>query len=218
MKVDPLINILTRTSNRPKGFKKNRESILRQTYKNINHIVCTDDRENEKYLKDVGVDYMFLDRNYIIKNFVNPMPKSPGANIFSPHNLYLNEMIRYVKDGWILYVDDDDFLANDTVIEEIVNNIVDEDTIMYWKMQYPNGNTLPDMSTFNNKPMLGRIGGSCHGVHSKWRRNIKWDAWKCSDYRVMESLHKTVPKSKWLDIVVIGKGNNGGLGLRKDIK
>ena len=33
--MEPLINILTRTSGRPKGFRRNRESILNQTYKNI---------------------------------------------------------------------------------------------------------------------------------------------------------------------------------------
>ena len=38
---------------------------------------------------------------------------------------------------------------NDTVISEIVNNIEDEDTILIWKMRYPQGNILPDNISFS---------------------------------------------------------------------
>jgi hypothetical protein len=212
----PLINILTRTSNRPKGFKINAESVKNQTYDNINHIVCTDDKESIPYIKECGVDtFIFVDREKLIKEDKNP---NPNTGPYSPHNLYLNEMIKTIESGWIMYVDDDDRLVNNTIIDNIVKNIEDEDTIMYWKMRYLNKNVLPDSHTFNTRPILGRIGGCCHAVHSKWKDEFKWDSWKCSDFRVMDKLHKTVPKSKWLDMIVVDKGNNGGLGRKIDIK
>ena len=36
-----------------------------------------------------------------------------------PFNLYLVKAERFVKDGWVIYLDDDDFLYNDKSIEEI---------------------------------------------------------------------------------------------------
>jgi len=43
----PLLNILTRTSNRPNAFELNKMTVRTQTYPNIRHIVCVDDELSE---------------------------------------------------------------------------------------------------------------------------------------------------------------------------
>jgi len=212
----PLINILTRTSNRPNGFRKNRESILGQTYKNINHIVCTDDKDSINYIKENGItDYLLVNREELIQNDKSIDPKTGR---YSPHNLYFNEMIKKVESGWVIYLDDDDRFVDNTSVEQIVNliNKSDEDTIIYWRMVYGNGHFLPlDMSN-NQKPKIGGIGSPCFTFNIKYGKDILWDGWKCGDFRFIETLHKIIPKKVWYpkNLIYIP---SAGFGNRKDI-
>ena len=45
-----LINILTRTSNRPIGFYNCHQSVIKQTYKNIKHFVTYENDSDLKYI------------------------------------------------------------------------------------------------------------------------------------------------------------------------
>lgn len=213
----PLINIITRTSNRPNGFKINVENIKNQTYDNINHIIITDDNNSEKYIKENGVDkYIIVDREKIIKN---DKSVNPNTGRYSPHNLYFNEVLGYLKEGWVLYLDDDDRFTGNDVVENIVNEInkVDEDTLIYWRMVYSNGRYLPlDMSKGKN-PLLGGIGGSCFTFNVKYKDLAIWDGWKCSDYRVISKLHNNIPKKHWVPKNFIFVPS-AGLGNKIDIK
>ena len=52
-KEEILINILTRTSNRPIGFLNNYHSVSNQTYKNINHLVSYEYEEDLKHYQEI---------------------------------------------------------------------------------------------------------------------------------------------------------------------
>jgi glycosyltransferase involved in cell wall biosynthesis len=212
----PLINIVTRTSNRPKGFKKNIENIKNQTYDKINHIIITDDDNSEKYIKDNGVEnFIRVDREKIIKN---DNSINPNTGRYSPHNLYFNEILDYLVEGWVIYLDDDDRFTTNNVVENIANVISqnDDDTLIYWRMVYSNGRFLPlDMSK-NKKPILGGIGGSCFTFNVKYKSHAIWDGWKCSDFRVINKLHNIIPKKVWVPKNFIYVPS-AGLGNRKDI-
>jgi hypothetical protein len=214
--MNPIINILTRTSNRPNGFKKNRESILNQTYKNINHIICTDDKNSIPYIEENGItNYLLVNKEELIENDKSIDPKTGR---YSPHNLYFNEMIKLVESGWIIYLDDDDKFIDNTCVEQIVNiiNNNDDDTIIYWRMLYGNGNFLPKDMSNNAKPILGGIGSPCFTFNIKYGKDILWDGWKCGDFRVIETLHKIIPKKVWYpkNLIYIP---SAGFGDRKDI-
>ena len=83
--MQPLINIITRTSNRPIYFKKNRNSILEQTYKNIRHIISVDNKISYNYVKTHNIkDIVFINKNVFKQSkFV--------------HNLYINTLLKEVK-------------------------------------------------------------------------------------------------------------------------
>jgi len=212
----PLINILTRTSNRPIGFKICEESITSQSYTNINHIVSYDNDEDLKYL-DNCENKVKINRSEIIKNDTSKNPKNPSF-WFSPHNLYCNKLLDEVNEGWVMFLDDDDMLYDKSVIEKIVNNIVDEDTILIWKMRYPDGRYLPDNSSFKTETIrLGGIGSPCFLFHSKYKNDSSWDAYKCGDYRFLEKIYKKIPHKKWINEIFIQLNNNGGFGKKKDI-
>jgi hypothetical protein len=128
------------------------------------------------------------------------------------------EVLGYLEDGWVIYLDDDDRFTSKDVVENIVNEInkVDEDTLIYWRMVYSNGRHLPlDMSK-NKKPILGGIGGSCFTFNVKYKHLALWDGWKCSDYRVINKLHNNIPKKHWVPKNFIFVPS-AGLGNRKDL-
>lgn len=213
----PLINILTRTSNRRNGFDKCAKSIKSQTYGNINHIVSYDNDIDLEYIDDYNVTKVKIDREMLIKNDSSINPNNPNF-WYSPHNLYCNSLLDSVNDGYIMFLDDDDMLISDNVIEEIVKNIVDEDTILIWQMRYPNGMLLPDNISFLEKRIrLGGIGSPCFLFHSKWKNLYRWDAYKCGDFRFLEKIYNKIPNNKWIKLPFIQLNNNGGFGRKIDI-
>lgn len=211
-----IINILTRTSNRPKGFKKCRESITNQSYKLINHIVSYDNVKDLSYLNGYNnITKVKVDSRKLISNYKGGVVE---GRRYLPHNLYLNELLKLVKDGWVLFLDDDDMLYNENVINDMVSNLNDTDTIYYHKMRYLNGKTLPDDGSYKDKiPKYRKIGSPCFVFHSKWVNYSEWDSYSGGDYRFLEKLIKSIPKSKWVDDIYIQLNNNGGSGKRVDI-
>src|SRR5690606_12849092 len=122
-------------SNRPKGFKKCYNSILSQTYSNIRHLVSYDNEADKNYLNGI------LPSN-LIK--VYPLQNEPfnselnGEYKFFPFNLYCNTLLKEVGKGWVIFLDDDNMLINDHVIEEIVEEIkkVNNNTLLIWRVMY----------------------------------------------------------------------------------
>ena len=213
---EPLINILTRTSNRPNGFKLTRNSIERQTYKNINHIVSYDNEDDLNYLNKYGnLTLVNIDKNKLIES---DNSKTPNTGKYSPHNLYFNEMIKYVNGGWVLYIDDDDYFKDDNCIEKIVNEISrsDDDTLIFWQFILGDNLILPKDISKDNPPKLYNIGGGSVCFNYKHRDIATWDSWKCSDFRVIDRLFNNIPQVRFInEILVISP--KPGLGNKLDI-
>lgn len=105
-----LINILTRSGNREQCFKNLEKSIRNQTYKNIRHII-SNDNINCKYLKNN-------------KDVVNVTKLKKFNKTHCPYNLYINTIKKKVKKGWILILDDDSKLIDNTFIDRLVDEIL----------------------------------------------------------------------------------------------
>jgi glycosyltransferase involved in cell wall biosynthesis len=209
----PLINILTRTSNRPNAFYLNKSTIRSQTYKNIRHIVSVDDESTEEYVKLYpDTDYIFVNREKLIEDDIST---NPNTGKYSPHNLYFNPLMREVKDGWVMLLDDDDRFANGKALETIVNSIPDEDTMVIWQMRFPNGAALPPISVMDEPPILGLIGSPCVLFHSKYIGDTQWDGWKCGDFRFITSIYNKIPKKVIIPQILVTIGQIGD-GDRKD--
>jgi hypothetical protein len=209
----PVINILTRTSNRPNGFKRCRESIENQTYKNIRHIVSIDNLNDEEYVKSHNVDYFFMDKEAISKENDIPDPKTGTRFIY---NLYLNHLINEVKEGWILFLDDDDYLADNNTVQKMVNAVKNPTDLVLWQMKYPNGQVLPSIQELGTPPRLARIGAPCFMLHSGIAKTIRWDGWKCGDFRFIQKAYAKTGEKRVIREVLISLGG-AGLGMKKDI-
>jgi glycosyltransferase involved in cell wall biosynthesis len=209
----PLINILTRTSGRPLGFKRCHESVKNQTYKNVRHIVSIDNLQDEEYVKECGVDYFLMDKDAISKEADIPDPKTGPRFIY---NLYLNKLIEKVNDGWIIILDDDDYLTDNNVLQKVANIAKSNTDMLLWQMKYPNGGLLPSLQELGKPPRLARIGMPCFAIHSGIAKTIKFDGWKCGDFRFIQKVWaKTVDKRVIMEALV--SLGSVGLGQRNDI-
>lgn len=209
------INILTRTSNRPIGFQNCRKSIIKQTYKNVRHLVSYENKADLAYI-DFFNDIVKIK----VKKYEGEVLFNPEGHLHAPYNLYCNMMLNIVEDGWVLFLDDDDHLLHNKVIEEIVAEIkkADDDTLFIWQMRFPNGKLLPTSKHFKSKQIaFNYIGSPCFIFHSKYKNIAQWDEWKASDYRVIKALYEKIPKKKWIEKVYIQINNFGDFGNGNDI-
>lgn len=184
-----------------------------QTYENIYHIVCTDDMASIAYVVESPIGhYVFVDRQQLIR--ADQEPKPTTGNVHLPHNLYLKELNKEVREGWIVYLDDDDYYASETAIEEIVNTIRqhDEDTVVFWQLRFGDGRTIPEEISDTKPPERFRVGGVCYCFHHKFAGQLHIDAWNCVDYRIAAQLYQIVPRRVFIPKVFVivpsaGKGN-----------
>lgn len=209
----PLINILTRTSNRPNAFELNHNVVNSQTYKNVRQIVSVDDEATEAYVKEYDVDYIVIDREKIIEEDTSIDPRTGK---YAPHNLYFNPLMKEVKEGWVMLLDDDDRFSNGKCLEKIVNAIPDEDTMIIWQMRFPNGMALPPTNMIDNPPIVGRIGSPCVLFHSKYIEDVEWDGWKCGDFRFIKKMYDKIPNKVTIPEMLVTVGQIGD-GKRTDI-
>jgi GT2 family glycosyltransferase len=214
----PKINILTRTSNRPNGFSQTRKSIENQTYKNIRHIVSVDDTTSEVYVKKYTSDYILVDKDELKRMDSTEDPNTGGE---AAHNLYFNELLKEVKEGWVMFLDDDDILVDEDSVQQMVDNITNEDSLIMWQMLFPSQlfNVLPTNKLVGKKPVVGKIGSPCFLFHSKYISKVRqWDGWRCSDFRFISSLYETIPnkvaiKEPLVEVTQIGRGQRVDIEL-----
>lgn len=217
----PLVNIFTRTSGRPNGFRKCYESVKAQDYPNIRHIVSYDDEETLEYLKEYD-DLVLLPIDKI-EMALRDLDPDPMTGDFFPYNWYINESYAEMTEGYFYGIDDDDTMASNDVISKLVEaadsdpNVKPEDVLVLGRFALSSGQVIPSDKMYGKPPTICNIGGSCMFFHVKWFKYAQWDCWKCSDFRVIQRLYNNVPKVKYLDKILIRCGNRGGLGKKQDV-
>ena len=204
---NPLINILTRTSNRPNYFYENRYTILSQNYKNIRQIISVDNNLSYNYVKQCKVNDEDIIR---LKN----TPRVSQTHM--PYNLYCNKLMEKVTEGWIMYLDDDDILYHENTINSVIPLLHDTNNIIIWKCLRQN-NIYP----VNFKKIVKQydIGSNSFMFHSKNIKYAQWDDKESSDFRCIDKLLKIKGiRIIWFDNI-ISKINNCqiyGRGEKKD--
>lgn len=193
----PLINILTRTHNRPEYFRICKSSIEQQTYKNVNHIVGS----------DVLCTYT---EYYPLTKEETPPPSIPNGHYYTPYNLYLNDLQKYVKDGWIMYLDDDDMFSYTNSLEIIVNNLTSEDDMVIWRVAITPDFIVPSHS-FGRDIVACDFSGIGFVFHSK-HLPVDWGNLSMGDYRVGKQLQNKGLELKWISAVLTQtiNGAHGG--------
>ncbi len=145
---NPLISILIRhTEKREKKFERCMTSIIEQTYRNIEVFV--------------SVDFEF--RN----NFLPIVKVAKNLNL-GPYyyNDYCNELKNRCQEGYFLFLDDDDYLANPTVLEKLALHLEDNPDGVICQMSRDSGKIKPSDELISAKKIVsGKIGMPCLVLH-----------------------------------------------------
>src|SRR5574343_1047309 len=187
---NPIVNILVRTANRRRFFAKCIESILIQTYKNINIFVSIDQKNND-YTVKYPVYPVFVDKQH---EFLPPI-QSPHYGKTVPYNLYLNDLTAKVKEGIILYLDDDDMYTSKNAIQEVVNAHKEGHELVFWRVKIGD-RIIPNDDNFGLQPALFQLSGIGFSFDSKYKDLAVWEPYKRGDYRVADKLYKAIQKKK----------------------
>jgi glycosyltransferase involved in cell wall biosynthesis len=122
----PLVTVMIPTYNQHESIEKTIDSILEQTYNNI-EIIISDDSPNKLTETLIKNNYKNnLNKFYkgkIIKYIHNKQPKGQVGNYkFMFDNL--------ISGDWVLNVDGDDFLYNNNFIERAMNYVIQNNEIV----------------------------------------------------------------------------------------
>ena len=197
VKDESLINILIRTTYRPEFFKQCVTSILNQNYKNFRIICCYDDERCLEYLKDYDdqIDYSFIDIE---------------SSASHKYNLYCNNLMDKVDDGWIMFLDDDDKFTHLDSLKIINNKLNNINDILFWQVNI-NGKLIIPSDINNIKKFSISSIGFC--FHSKFKDLSRWESIICGDFHFITSLLK---KNKFnrlklpLTLTSVNHNNNTG--------
>lgn len=210
------INVLTRTSNRPNGFKQCYDSVRQQTYPNVRHYVSYDNEETFNYISGFDVIPVAVIKE---SNQEKSRVDSEG-NLYAPYNLYCNDLLEQVHEGWIMFLDDDDRLFHDGVLNAIVELISksNEDTLYVGRMRFPNGKLTPSKEAMECEVIrLNDIGSPCVVFHSKYKDEARWDDYKRSDYRFIKQLETKISNIHFTNQIFAQINNFGDFGRQTDV-
>lgn len=168
--MQPLINILIRTSNRPAQFRRLLRSIARQTYKNIRLVVSYDTTVQPAYIP-AGV--LTVD----VGNIKSLCKTEPAF-----YNRYCNVLKEFVHDGYFVIVDDDDYIPNRQALEELSHHLA-EDKVLIFQMSR-HGRKKPT----TDKLVPGKIGMPCIALHHSHKHLAMFDGSIDADYKFIKAV------------------------------
>ena len=140
----PLITILIRhTEKRAKLLQRCIESIKSQTYKNIDLFISVDFD-----CATIPFFTMQVDKNTKMGPYY--------------YNDYCNRLKNEVYEGYFFFLDDDDYLANPKVLEQLVQHLQDDPDGIVCQMKRDSGKIKPSDELIATKSILsGKIGLPC---------------------------------------------------------
>ena len=213
---EPVINILVRTSGRVNYFKRCIESIRRQTYTNVNVFCCIDFCDvKSKY--DYTVKYPVY--TIAVKKYthVDDAPKKEMYGKKFPYNLYFNTLHEKVKEGVIMYLDDDDILHSPDTLKMIAREFKRGGDLVFWKVK-SGERVIPSKKNFGKAPVCCDISGIGFAFNSKYKKYAEWEPYKRGDYRIATKLYNKIKKIKFIDAILTSTQNGQHSGSNSDYK
>lgn len=206
---DPIINILVRTSSRPNYFRNCINSIQKQSYNNVNIFCSTDDADG--YI----VKYPVYPIEVTKVKRINNREKSEEYGIKFPSNLYLNELQKKVKSGIIMYLDDDDILCDNALV-----NIADEykkgNDLIFWRVENK-GRIIPSDKNWGKHPIVCDISGIGFAFNKKYKNKAIWQPYKRGDFRVAKKLYNEIKNRAYINKVLTCTQNGQNSGNKQDL-
>jgi hypothetical protein len=221
-----MMNILMRTSGRPNAFKACIDSIVSQSYRDFRLVISVDDAASWEYARRIAPeDATIVSLEPRVERDPNKKQSHMGLELYhAPYNLYENRLIAEVKDGFVMYLDDDDKLSDGDALGAIAAACVDVDAFVMWRVLIRADGAaganapgvVPDDEHFGKEPTICHVSGIGFAFHAKYRHLAVWDELSCCDYRVAKRLWDEIPRKVFVDRVLT-ETQSVGRGIRNDI-
>ena len=202
---DILINILTRSGNREEKFLNLKNSINNQEYKNIRHII-SNDNSNCSYLNN-DLEVYFVEKI--------------GGEVF--YNLYLNILASKVESGWVIIMDDDSKIIENSFLSKLsqICKESNENDIIIFQAKVGNRNAILPSDIHMKKKIFtqGGIDMVCFCVYFTVFNYYKFTSKRCGDYNFLNKLRSSKNYNfKYIDNLPIGiwANYNGHMSGKND--
>ena len=172
------ITILIRTCYRPLLFKRCIESILQQRYTNVHIIICYDTLRAIDYLSP------YINKVKNCKSFYCSVTSTKKYKF----NLYCNLLLKKVKTGYCIYLDDDNEFTHANCLN-IINHYLQHNKICVWN--YLRADKVIYPCCMNNIT-IGEIDSSSFCFPSKYKIYSKWPDTQYGDYYFITTLLKNL--------------------------
>lgn len=187
-----MITILIRLhKGREKLFERCWESIISQTYKDYKVIVSIDNPSCITMLKNKDVQVIHV------------IPEPDKGECF--YNLYCNDLKNAVKEGYGLFLDSDDYLAENDVLEKISEHLKEDEKykVVICQMSRSFGIKKPsDSQIYNHQIVSGKISLQCILFHHSVKNLAMVGANDNSDYTFIKEM-KQLCDTKFVKQVVV---------------
>lgn len=210
-------NILVRTSGRPNYFAACIDSIRQQNYRHYQILVSYDDAETYEYVRH----YPDVQAISVEKETETPPRRTNSSKhleVFLP-NLYFNTLMQHCREGFVLFLDDDDCLLDKDALKNLDQHITGPDNLLFWRVRFSQQRLVPSDTYFRRPPAHTQINTSGFTFHTKYIPEAQWDGWRVGDYFVASKLYEKIPDKIYLDRVFTGMQDAHrlpGLGFRND--
>jgi hypothetical protein len=191
------VNFLVRTSGRPNSFRRLLLSIQSQRLENRRIIVSVDTDDSERYVQSL------VDVDTIVR--VPHVEKEEDGH--APYNLYMNSLLDQVKEGWVVFVDDDNMFKESGVLSKFFGMVAGGDSKkLYVCRTYnaPGKVIIPSDKSFGKKVTLNDVDTSNLILHSSIAKKYRWDDRTGGDFRYADAVIQGEGEGcvEWVDLVV----------------
>jgi len=194
-----LFNIIIRTSLREKKFFQSLELINNQTYKNFKIYISYDNKETLNYLKKIKkTDNIKLFNCIYIK-----------TNKDFHWNNYCNKILKHIKDGYIIFLDDDDIFTTIYSLEIIKNNIKGDKDFLFWK--YYREDRIIYSKDIEKVPEYNHITSCGFTININKVKQCKWCDKRGGDYFFLKNIFEKNNNlnKKFLNYIITQKNVEG---------
>lgn len=196
------LTVVIRTHDRPRAFKRCLESVRRQTHKNIDIVVGVDTPGSLEYVQP-----------YNPTRIVKLQNRERKSHDDFPANAYISTLIEDITDGYILVLDDDNYMADEKGVEKLFARITKEYCIYIIRYRYPDGRLFPNERQFQGKLIEnGGVDWASCVFHARFKNVSQSKPLYNGDYHFIKALVDKIKFTEFINLALVHTDTPGNDG------
>jgi glycosyltransferase involved in cell wall biosynthesis len=172
--------VLIRTHKRPQALRRCINSLCEQTKKNFSAVIISD------YEKD-SVENLSYEYPDLYFKFIRVRPLGYPAC-----NLHLNDVKNHIDSNYVIFVDDDNIVIDNTYFETIENiSNMQAFPAMISKAQFP-GRLIPSDNGWCSYPRIGNIDSLNFCVRTDIYKKCNWSGSRVGDFHFIKNVFDSI--------------------------